>query len=114
VSPVAVQAIEVDSSRELRVAPCRDGHEPDAQPYSCRHCHLDATAEHSSWMPDDVAHYPRYLWFAKIGAALWSVTIANVSNGDRRDDRDDGRRGVGRVHARSRASAAFSRAWGSR
>ena len=34
----------VDSSRELRVAPCRDGNEPDAQPYSCRHCQLDATA----------------------------------------------------------------------
>jgi hypothetical protein len=32
----------------------------------------------------------KLVWFAKIGAALWSVTIARVSNGDRRDDRDDG------------------------
>jgi hypothetical protein len=54
------------------------------------------------------------LWFAKIGAALWSVTIANVSNGDRRDDRDDGDTALEKVCARSRASAAFSRAWGSR
>ena len=42
----------VDSSRELRVAPCRDGNEPDAQPFSCRHCQLDATAGTVAGCPD--------------------------------------------------------------
>jgi hypothetical protein len=54
------------------------------------------------------------LWLAKIGAELWSVTIANASNGDRRDDRDDEDTALEKVHARSRASATFSPAWGSR
>src|SRR6185295_1675415 len=54
---------------------------------------------------------PVYPVVVKIGAALWSVTIANVSNGDRREDRDDGGQTVG---TGVRASAAFSRAWGSR